>query len=84
VPLGTREQVVQRVREILAELVANPGRAAELGERARQRVYRHFTWAVKARQILEVYRWVLGEGARPDFGMPFPDDAEPVVGSTGS
>jgi hypothetical protein len=29
---------------------------------------------VKARQILEIYRWVLGRRDKPDFGMPLPDD----------
>jgi alpha-maltose-1-phosphate synthase len=74
VKLGPRKQVVEGVRSILAQLASDPGRAREVGERARERVYRHFTWDVKARQMIEVYRWVLRLGPRPDFGMPFPDD----------
>jgi hypothetical protein len=31
------------------------------------------TWDAKAAQVLEIYRWVLGERARPDFGMPLPE-----------
>jgi hypothetical protein len=23
--------------------------------------------------VLEVYGWILGQGPRPDFGMPFPE-----------
>jgi glycosyltransferase involved in cell wall biosynthesis len=44
-----------------------------MGLRARERVLKHFTWDAKARQMLDIYRWVYGEGAKPDFGMPFPD-----------
>lgn len=74
VPLGSRAQIVERFRDILTALAADPGRARSLGERARRHVRRLFTWEAKARQVLEVYRWVLGERARPDFGMPFPWD----------
>jgi len=70
VPMGSRESIVQALKTILEELVASPNRVRRLGEAARERVYRLFTWEVKARQISEIYRWVLGEGARPDFGMP--------------
>ena len=73
VPLGTRESIVAAFREILAALAANPARSAAMGEKARQRVHRLFTWEVKARQILEVYRWVLGRRDKPDFGMPLAD-----------
>jgi exopolysaccharide biosynthesis WecB/TagA/CpsF family protein len=74
VPIGTRAAVVARYRELLEQLAADPLAARAVGEQARRRVYRLFTWEVKAAQVLEVYRWVLGERDRPDFGMPFPDD----------
>jgi glycosyltransferase involved in cell wall biosynthesis len=75
VPLGPRESVVDSFREILSGLVADPERARRMGARARQRVEKLFTWDVKARQIVEVYRWVLGERGKPDFGMPLREDA---------
>ncbi len=75
VPLGSRESIVAAFREILAALAASPERAQLIGEKARLRVHKLFTWEVKARQILEIYRWVLGQTSKPDFGMPLPDDS---------
>jgi len=75
VPLGSRESIVAAFREILTALAASPERARLIGSKARRRVYNQFTWDVKARQILEVYRWVLGKRDKPDFGMPLPDDS---------
>jgi glycosyltransferase involved in cell wall biosynthesis len=73
VPMGSRERIVAGVREVLQRLVADPGVLRPMGERARQRVLRHFTWEAKARQVLEVYRWALGARGKPDWGMPLPD-----------
>ncbi len=67
VPIGSRASIVSAYREILTELVASPERAPQMGERARRRVSELFTWEVKARQIFEVYRWVLGQRSKPDF-----------------
>jgi glycosyltransferase involved in cell wall biosynthesis len=73
--MGPRSQIVDRLRAALTRLAEAPIARADAGERARQRVLRHFTWEAKARQVLEVYRWVLGLRAdKPDFGMPLPDD----------
>jgi len=74
IPLGSRDSIVAAFREILAALAASPDRAQLIGERARRRVGKLFTWEVKARQILEVYRWVLGQRDKPDFGMPLRED----------
>lgn len=75
VPLGPRERIVAGLRAAFERLAADPDVAAAMGLRARDRVLRHFTWDAKARQVLEVYRWVLGERDRPDFGMPLADGA---------
>jgi starch synthase len=42
-------------------------------ERARERVFKYFTWQAKAGQVLEVYRWLLNERGQPDWGMPLAD-----------
>lgn len=74
VPIGTREQIVAAARERLARLAADSGLLAKMSEAARRRAARQFTWAAKARQVLEVYEWVMGRRPdKPDFGMPFPD-----------
>jgi glycosyltransferase involved in cell wall biosynthesis len=70
IPLGSRSEIVSTLREELSALVADPHVIREIGERARKRVLSLFTWDAKAAQTLEVYRWVLGERDKPDFGMP--------------
>jgi len=72
VEMGRREQIVERFRRELERFVAEPRLAREMGERARRRVMSSFTWDAKAAQVVEVYEWVLGRRAKPDFGMPLP------------
>jgi glycogen synthase len=45
-------------------LLADPGRLAEMGARARQRVERHFGWASIARQTFDFYEAVRSVGPR--------------------
>jgi glycosyltransferase involved in cell wall biosynthesis len=79
VPMGNREQLVERVRERLERIVADPSPLAGMSRRARDRVSKYFTWDRKADQVLEVYRWVCGgRPDKPDFGMPFPDPVADV------
>jgi glycosyltransferase involved in cell wall biosynthesis len=70
VPIGTRAQVIERMRAALSELAAQPSRIDALSARAIERVQRHFTWACKAEQLAHVYEWVLGKRAKPDFAPP--------------
>lgn len=73
VPFRSRAELVAGTRKVLEELVAKPEQVRLLGAQARARVLSQFTWQAKARQTLEVYRWVRGERDKPDFGMPFGD-----------
>jgi glycosyltransferase involved in cell wall biosynthesis len=74
VPIGPRDVLIQRFRDVLTRLSDEPNGLREMGRRARERVFAQFTWDAKARQVLEVYRWVTGDRPdKPDFGMPFPD-----------
>lgn len=70
VPLGPRAEIVAGLRQALESLEADRPRVGAMGERGRRRVAALFTWEVKAAQVAEVYRWVLGRRERPDFGMP--------------
>ncbi len=73
-PLGTRDEIVARLRGVLEQLARDPSGLRAMGRRARERVARHFTWSAKAGQVLEVYRWVKGlRPDKPDFGMPLRD-----------
>lgn len=72
--LGTRGQIVDRFGALLERLAGDPAALRPYGQAGRQRVRAHFTWTAKARQTLEVYRWLLGQRReKPWFGMPLPD-----------
>jgi glycosyltransferase involved in cell wall biosynthesis len=71
VPLGTRSEIVERLRRALDGILACPDELARKGAAARERVERHFTWSRKAEQMRAVYEWALGRLGKPDFGMPF-------------
>ncbi len=73
VPIGPRQSVISGMRAELSRLLDEPELVAEMSRKGRERVMSKFTWAAKASQVVEVYRWVLGERDRPNFGMPFPD-----------
>lgn len=74
IKMGTRTEIVKRLRKILTELVENPGKINIKKKDTLKRVQEYFTWEKKANQVHEVYKWVLGERkSKPDFGMPFPD-----------
>lgn len=87
--LAPRPQLVDQLHRALRTLADNPALARQFGQRARQRALRQFTWAAKARQVLDVYHWVTGRRRdKPDFGMPLPDppgslSAQPQLASPG-
>jgi glycosyltransferase involved in cell wall biosynthesis len=79
VPIGTRRQIIDGFRRELTRLVEHPEDIRPMGERARRRVLRHFTWEAKALQVMEVYRWVLGERkTRPTEAELFPSPSSDV------
>jgi glycosyltransferase involved in cell wall biosynthesis len=73
VPVGGRASIIAGVRRQLQALVDDPGVLEGLASQARARVMRYFTWDAKAEQIEQVYRWVCGQRAKPEFGMPLSD-----------
>lgn len=82
VPIGPRPSIVAGFREILGRLAQDRARVAQLGERARERVMAWYTWDAKAKQLLDVYRWVLRQAERPTLRTPLPD-VEPGHGASG-
>lgn len=76
VPIGSPDAIVAGFREAIGRWVADPAALDRLGAASRLRVQQCFTWQAKARLTLEVYRWLLGQRDRPDFGMPLPDPSE--------
>ena len=68
VPLGDREAIVAGFRAALERMAADRAGVAAMGRAARERVVAGFTWEAKARQVAQVYDWVLGGAGRPEFG----------------
>jgi glycosyltransferase involved in cell wall biosynthesis len=84
VDMGSREQIVRRLRETLAQIVADPSLIESRSAMAYRRAHQLFTWTAKARQTLAVYDWVGGvTKARPDFPMPVPDPASDPASDPG-
>jgi glycosyltransferase involved in cell wall biosynthesis len=74
VPMGSREQIIERFREVLSRLAEHPEEIERRSEAAYRRAREQFTWDSKAKQTVDVYRWVLNpEGSKPHFEMPVPD-----------
>ena len=72
-PMRSRPEIVASIRSLLERLAADTSPLEAMGERARAHMFRSFTWDAKAAQVLEIYRWVLGQRDKPDFGMPLPE-----------
>jgi glycosyltransferase involved in cell wall biosynthesis len=68
IPLGTRPQIVDRLKACLTGLADQPEALADVAERAQHRVASLFTWPVRAGQVVQVYDWVLGRrNDKPSF-----------------
>jgi glycosyltransferase involved in cell wall biosynthesis len=81
--MGPRSAIVERLRSVLEDIARDPSQLDLRRCAGLQRVRTEFTWGAKARQVREVYRWILGARPdKPDFGMPFPD-ADPIPVESG-
>ncbi len=73
VPMGPRAQIVAGLRSALERLEKDRQAVAAKSLAARKRAEDWFDWDIKARQLVEVYRWALRQRNRPDWGMPLHD-----------
>jgi alpha-maltose-1-phosphate synthase len=73
VELDTRERIVAALRATLERLAQTRGVLAAKAIAGRARVAKHFTWDAKARDVLAVYQWVLGQRDKPRPNMPLGD-----------
>lgn len=69
VPLGNRPEIVARFTAVLEEISADPTSLEALAQAAHKHARTHFTWEAKARQVADVYDWVLQR--RPDRPCAF-------------
>jgi hypothetical protein len=73
-PMGARQQIIERLRSLLTHLCEHPREIDAKSPSALRRAHEQFTWPAKARQVVQVYDWVLGRRPdRPVFPMPTPD-----------
>jgi glycosyltransferase involved in cell wall biosynthesis len=72
-PMGTRPQIIERLRGLLAHLCDHPHEIDAKSPAALRRAQEQFTWQAKARQIVQVYDWLLRRAAKPHFPLPTPD-----------
>ena len=83
IPLSSRAEIVEGFRQSLERLVACPQQVDTIGDLARQRILSKFTWEEKSKRTLEVYRWVLEEGAPkpdPNYYRDDPDNDPNEIG----
>jgi glycosyltransferase involved in cell wall biosynthesis len=74
-PLRGREEIVAALSGRLASIVADPSVLPGLAAAARTRAMTYFTWYAKARQIAQIYDWVLGSTPFPP--IPIPRESRP-------
>ena len=61
IPLGSKEEMTRNFGQALAKVAESPCIISELGQSAYQYAMTHLTWDTKARDIIEIYKWVLGQ-----------------------
>lgn len=67
VPIGSRDRIIADLRSAIHAVVEDPSGLPEMAVRAHARAHEHFTWPAKARQVRQVYDWVLsGGGPAPE------------------
>jgi glycosyltransferase involved in cell wall biosynthesis len=68
VPIGNRSEIIDAFRHELTRIVEAPEALPEVGKAARSYVEEFFTWDQKAKQVAQVYDWVLGtDKEKPEF-----------------
>ena len=70
IPMGTRDEIVERLRDRLAALTRDPSALPGMGAAAQRHVRDFYTWPRKAGQIRAVYDWVLAPEGPPPAPLP--------------
>jgi glycosyltransferase involved in cell wall biosynthesis len=75
-PLAERGVIVAALRQVLERVAAEPEQLAAMSACGVERAFGEFSWPAKARQMVEVYRWVLRRRAdKPAMALQ-PHDPE--------
>jgi glycosyltransferase involved in cell wall biosynthesis len=68
IPMDTRSEIISRLRAVVTSICNQPAQLTAKSLSARSRVRELFTWDVKARQMIEIYEWALGQREyKPQF-----------------
>ena len=68
VPIGPRQEIIHGFRTELGKVISNPVMLVPMSNMARSKVLELFTWTAKAKQVSEIYSWVIcRESAKPVF-----------------
>jgi len=67
VDIGPRDCIVRNLIDCISAVAADPSILIPKLEEGRRRVQDHFTWEAKAKQVVEIYRQLLGELACDDM-----------------
>jgi glycosyltransferase involved in cell wall biosynthesis len=70
IPLGTRTEIVQRFRCAMQRCVNDLGETRRRGRDAQHHAGQYHTWEARAETDLDIYRWVLGKGEKPNLKLP--------------
>lgn len=75
--LSNPETLTKQIQELLGRIAQDTSLIDTRRELAIRRARTLFTWPAKALQVMEVYRWVMGQRPdKPDFSMPLLDEEE--------
>ncbi|MGE9297331.1 MAG: glycosyltransferase family 4 protein [Puniceicoccales bacterium] len=76
VPFDSADNLKTGFADTLAMLADQPEAVRAAGQRASVFARENFTWPAKARQLRQVYDWVLGQADKPRFNFAFnPENA---------
>ena len=82
-PLRSREQIVRDLRVLLNRLADEPESLAMMSDAAQAHVRTYYTWEAKAKQMIDVYRWLLGQRkSKPSWGIPMGFSEEATATAT--
>lgn len=71
VAMGDRAQLIENFKNQLQIIADEPKQLISKREKALEKIDRLYTWEKKAEQDIELYRWLMNEGERPNFHQPF-------------
>ena len=70
-PMTERSKIIENMRALFVRFAADPTSLEEMSCNAQRHIRQFFTWNAKAKQMLQVYEWVLGQRVeKPHWGMP--------------